>query len=303
MHKTSKIDFFSVDIPSSSDLEIILKDLHSLAADSEKRNEEINDDWIRLARGNVSGDGYLGDMMRISMAPAGFRANLAGEIVPVNLNKDEGMAACAACYYDFESSILVLQRNSKAVTSSQLSRYFQQIADLDGEVEIVPISRPIDIMKMKSLPVIRKIHIVSAVVDAMTTMEDIDDHTRQLILAAAQAESPAIELVMKSARAKQATLNPAVAAQTVESWLKIHGYLSDEEHEVVKKIVVTGKSETGTTAEFDLLKDRMFTPMSYEWVPDDEALWKTRSEKIQQAWDLNKADLKRTLAARATEQD
>lgn len=150
MHKTAKIDFFSVAIDSSSDLEIILKNLHALPPDSEKRNEEINDDWIRLARGKVSADGYLGDMMRISMAPAGFRANLAGEIVPVNLNKDEGMAECSAFYFDFESSILVLQRNSKAVSSSQLSRYFQQIGDVDGEVEIRPISRPTDIMKMKS---------------------------------------------------------------------------------------------------------------------------------------------------------
>ena len=127
MRKTTKIDFFSVDIASSSDLEIILKNLHALPPDSGKRNEEINDDWIRLARGKLSGDGYLGDMMRISMAPAGFRANLAGKIVPVNLNKDEGMAECSAFYYDFESSILVLQRNSKAVTSSQLSRYFQRL--------------------------------------------------------------------------------------------------------------------------------------------------------------------------------
>ena len=298
MRKTTKIDFFSVDIASSSDLEIILKNLHALPPDSGKRNEEINDDWIRLARGKLSGDGYLGDMMRISMAPAGFRANLAGKIVPVNLNKDEGMAECSAFYYDFESSILVLQRNSKAVTSSQLSRYFQRIADVDGEVEIEPISRPTDIMKMKSLPVIRKIHVVSAVVDAMTTMEDIDANTRQIILTAAQAESPAIEFVMKSARKKGATLNQAVAAETVESWLKIHEYLSDDEDEVVKKIVVTGKSETGTTTEFDLLKDRMFTLMSYEWVPDDAELWKTRSDKIQQAWDLNKADLRRTLAAK-----
>jgi len=298
MHKTSKIDFFSVEIASSSDLEIILKDLHKLPADSEKRNEEINDDWIRLARGTMSGDGYLGDMMRISMAPAGFRANLTGEIVPVNMSKDEGMAECSAFYYDFESSILVLQRNSKAVTSMQLSRYFQQIGDVDGEVEIYPISRPTDIMKMKSLPVIRKIHVSSAVVDEMMKMEDIDANTRHVILAAAQAESPAIEFVLKSARKKGATLNQAIAAETVESWLKIHEALADEEHEVVKKIVVTGKSETGTTAEFDLLKDRVFTPMSYEWVPDDEALWKTRSEKIQQAWDLNKSDLKRTLEAK-----
>jgi len=299
MHKTTKIDFFSVEIDSSSDLEIILKNLHSLPSDSGKRNEEINDDWIRLARGKLSEGGYLGDMMRISMAPAGFRANLAGEIVPVNLNKDEGMAECSAFYYDFESSILVLQRNSKAVTSSQLSRYFKRVADVDGEVEIQPILRPTDIMKMKALPVIRKIHIASSIVDAMTTMDNIDGNTRQIILTAAQAESPGIELIMKSAREKGATLNQAVAAETVESWLKIHEYLSDDEDEVVKKIVVTGKDESGTTAEFDLLKDRMFTFMSFDWVPDDAELWKTRSDKIQQAWDLNKANLKRTLAAQS----
>ncbi len=67
---------------------------------------------------------------------------------------------------------------------------------------------------------------------------------------------------------------------------------------MVKKIVVTGKNESGTTLEFDLLKDRMFTQMGYEWVPDDAELWKTRADKTQQAWDLNKTDLQRTLAAK-----
>jgi hypothetical protein len=82
----------------------------------------------------------------------------------------------------FESSILVLQRNSKVVTSSQLSRYFKRVADVAGEVEIQPILRPTDIMKVKMLPVIRKIHIASTIVDAMTTLENIDENTRQVIL-------------------------------------------------------------------------------------------------------------------------
>ncbi len=301
MHKTAKIDFFTVEIASATDLEIILKKLHALPSDSGKRNEEFDDDWIRLARGTVSEDGYLGDLMRISMAPAGFRANLSGEIVPVNLSQDEGMAECSAFYYDFESSILVLQRNSKAVTSSQVSRYFKRVADVEGEVEIRPILRPTDIMKVKALPVIRKIHIASNVIDVMTTMDNIDENTRRVILSAAQAESPGIELIMKSAREKGATLNQAVATETIESWLKIKEYVSDEEGEVVKKIVVTGKDDSGTTAEFDLLKDRMFTVMSFDWIPDDAELWKTRSNQIQQAWDLNKANLKRTLAAREEE--
>ncbi len=51
----------------------------------------------------------------------------------------------------------------------------------------------------------------------MKTMKDIDANTRQLILTAAQAESQAIEFVLKSARAKGATLNQAIAAETVES--------------------------------------------------------------------------------------
>lgn len=297
MHKTSKIDFFTVEIADSTDLEIILKKLHSIPSNSEKRNEEINDDWIRLARGTIKEDGYLGDMMRISMAPAGFRANLSGEVVPVNLSKDEGMAEFSAFYYDFETSVLVLQRNSKAVTSSQLSRYFKRIADVPGEVEIKPILRPTDMTKVKTLPVIRKIHIASTVVDAMTTMENIDSNTRQVILSAAQAESPGIELIMKSAREKGATLNQSVATETIESWLKIHDDLSDEENDIVNKIVVTGKDDSGATAEFDLLKDRMFTVMNFQWVPDDIELWKTRSNEIQKAWDLNKASIKRTLEA------
>ncbi len=299
MQKASKIDFFTVNVADSKDLETILRDLHGRPADSQKRNVEINDDWIRLARGKLTDAGYLGDMMRISMAPAGFRGNLAGDVTAVNLDKDEGMADFSAFYYDFETSILILQRNSKAVSARQFAGYFKQIADLDGDVEIKPVLRPTDIMKVKVLPVIRKIHISSAVIDAMPTLENIDDNTKNLILNAAQAESPGIEIIMKSAREKGATLNHAIATETIESWLKIHEDFSDEENEIVKKIVVTGKSETGATVEFDMLKDKMFTAMNYQWVPDDGELWKTRADHIQKTWDLNKGELKRTVSSAA----
>lgn len=302
MHKTAKVDFFTVEIADSTDLEIVLKNLHGTATDSHKRNVEVDDDWLRLSRGKLADDGYLGDMMRISMAPAGFRANLAGEITAVNLHQDEGMAENSAFFFDFETGILALQRNSRAVSANQLSRYFKRVANLDGEVEIKPVLRPTDIMKVKVLPVIRKVHISSSVIDAMTTMENIDNNTKQLILNAAQAESPGIEIILKSAREKGATLNQTVAHETIESWLRIQSELSDEENEVVKKIVVTGKDESGATAEFDLLKDRMFTVMRYQQIPDVEEMWKTRSDQIQQAWDLNKAQLGRLLAA-ASEED
>lgn len=295
MHKSAKIDFFTVEIADGTDAETILRKLHALPLRSEKRNVEINEDWVRLVRGTLQDDGYLGDLMRISMAPAGFRANLEGEITAVNLKRDEGMAECSAFYLDFEDSLLVLQRNSKAVSSGQFAAYLKRIADLDGEVEIKPVLRPTNLMKAKVLPVLRKLHISSTVIDAMTTMEDLDTNTKQIITNAAQAESPAIELIMKSARDKGATLNHSVAMETLESWLRIHDTLSDEENEVVKKIVVTGKDEAGATVEFDMLKDRMFTIMNYQWVPDDTELWKTRSGHIQKAWDLNKSQLRRAI--------
>ncbi len=302
MNKSAKIDFFTVDFTDSGDLEIILRNLHSTPIDSNKRNVDVDDDWIRLSRGKLSEDGYLGDMMRISMAPAGFRANLSGEITAVDLGKDEGMAESAAFYYDFETGILVLQRNGRAVSATQLSRYFKRAGDVDGEVEIKPILRPTNIEKVKLLPVIRKIHISASVVDEMTTFSTIDANTKQLITNAAQAESPGIEIILKSARDKGATLNQAVAHETIESWLTIHNDLSDEDNDIVNKIVVTGKDEGGNTTEFDMLKDRLFTVMNYQWIPDDRELWKKRSDHIQKAWDLNKSMLKQ-LVTSADEQE
>jgi len=297
MQKSSKIDFFTVEITDSKDLETVLRNVHGIPADSEKRNVEINDDWVRLVRGKVNDAGYLGDMMRISMAPAGFRANLQGEITAVNLDKNEGMAECSAFYYDFESEILVLQRNAKAVSAKQMASFIKQQGSIDGDVEIKPILRPTDLMKMKILPVIRKIHISAEVIDVMPTLENLDENTMRVIQNAAQTESPGIEIVMKSAREKGATLNQAVAAATLESWLRIHDDFSDDDNEIVKKIVVSGKDESGTTVEFDMLKDRIFAVMNYQLEPDDRAMWVTRRDHIQKTWDLHKGELKRILGA------
>ena len=55
-------------------------------------------------------------------------------------------------------------------------------------------------------------------------------------------------------------------------------------------------SGAGSAVEFDLLKDRMFTMMRFEWIPDDNALWNKRADEIQRAWELNKVNLKRHIA-------
>lgn len=294
MQKTAKVDFYSVDVESTG-LETILRELHATAADSAKRNVESNDDWIRLARGRLTDQGYLGDLMRISMAPAGFRADLSGKVTPIDLSKDEGVAECSAFYFDFESGILSLQRNSRAASWRQFGNYFKRVADLDTDVLVQPLLRPIEMGKVKILPLLRKVHISSAVVDVMATLENIDEGSLQLIRQAARAESSAIEWVLKAGREKEATLNHAVVHEVIESWLRIHADFGDEENEIVKKIVVTGKDETGATVEFDLLKDKFFTTMRFEWVPDDAALWKVRGDEIQRAWELNKTRLRQLL--------
>ena len=294
MQKTAKVDFYYVEMESRG-LETILRDLHSTPADSSKRNVEMNDDWIRLARGRITDQGYLGDLMRISMAPAGFRADLAGKVTAIDLSKDEGVAECSAFYFDFETGILTLQRNSRGASWRQLGNYFKRVADLDTDIGIKPLLRPTQMGKVKVLPLLRKVHISSAVVDFMSNLENIDEGSLQLIRQAARAESPAIELVLKAGREKKATLNHAVVHEIIESWLRIHSDFGDEENQIVKKIVVTGKDETGATVEFDLLKDRLFTTMRFEWLPDDAALWKTRGDEIFRAWELNKAQLKPLL--------
>ena len=58
----------------------------------------------------------------------------------------------------------------------------------------------------------------------------------------------------------------------------------------MNKILVTGKDEAGTTVEFDLLKDRMFTIMNYQWVPDDRELWKTRSDALKALVEQKKSE-------------
>jgi hypothetical protein len=296
MRKSTKIDFFSFSL-DGPDLEPILRRLHSLPINSPKRTTQPTDDWVRLARGKLKegGVGYFGDMMRISMSPPGFRANPEGQIAPIVFNIDEGVAECSAFYYDFESRILVLQRNSRAVSITQFAHFIKEVEELSDELEFRPVLRPTSLSKVMTLNQIRKIHISANVIEVMPTIEDIDANTKNVILNAMQTESSSIELILKAGREKEATLNRAVVMETLESWLKIHGNYSDDENEIVRKIEVCGVDETGDRIEFDMLKDKIFTRMDFEWVPNDEALWENRLQKIQQGWDLNHVNLKRNL--------
>lgn len=296
MNKSTKIDFYFVG-EESPDIEIILNNLKGLPEDSSKRIIQHNEDWLRLSRSAPTSNGFFGDMMRISMSPPGFRASLVGEIVPILFAEDEGIAETAAFYYDYESRILALQRNAKAVTVGQFAHYLKQVADADQEIVIKPVLRPTDLGKVRTLSQIRKIHISANIIDVMPTLDDIDPQTMAVIRNSMIAESPSIEVVLKSGKGKEATLNQTVAIETLDSWLKIHQNFSDEENEIVRKIEVNGKDDSGDTIEFDMLKDRMFARMDYEWEPDSDALWEARQQKIQQAWDLNHANLKRNLEA------
>lgn len=300
MRKSTKIDFFVLS-PEAPDIEPLLKGLESQPINSSKRTTQPTDDWIRLERGSVSGGGYLGDMMRISMAPPGFRANLEGSVEPILFNSDEGIGDCTAFYFDFETRILAWQRNSKAVSINQFAHYLKTVGDFQEDIVIFPVLRPTDIGKVKTLDQIRKIHISANIIDVMPTLDNIDAGTKSVIQSSMIAESPSIELILKSGREKDATLNQTVAVETIESWLRIHDDFGDDENDIVKKIEVSGKDDTGEKLEFDMLKDRMFTNMDYEWVPNMETLWENRLQKIQQAWDLNHKNLKRNLAAAKSE--
>lgn len=298
MRKSTKIDFFALS-PDGPDIEPLLKKLHGLPQDSSKRTTQPTDDWLRLARGQLKegGGGYFGDIMRISMSPPGFRANLDGDIKAIVFNADEGIADSSAFYYDFESRILVLQRNSKAVSFKQFAQYLKDVGEYDLDVEIEPILRPTDMGKVLTLDQIRKIHISANIIDVMPTLDDIDANTKSIIKSSMITDSPQIEIVMKSGREKDATLNQTVVVETLESWLKIHENFSDDENEIVKKMEITGSDETGERIEFDMLKDKLFTRMDFEWVPDVDELWENRLKQIQQAWDLNHANLKMHMEA------
>lgn len=303
MRKSTKIDFFHVG-PDSPDIEPLLKKLHGLPNDSSKRTTQPTDDWVRLARGQLKegGVGYFGDMMRISMTPPGFRANLEGKVRAIIFNADEGIAECSAFYYDFQTRILALQRNSKAVSVGQMAHFLKEVGEYDLDVEISPILRPCDVGKVKALTQIRKIHISANLIDVMPTIDDIDGNTKSVIQNSMIAESSSVEVVLKAGREKDASLNHTAVIETIESWLKIHDNFSDDENEIVRKIEVFGQDETGERIEFDLLKDKVYSRMDYEWVPDDNELWENRLKRIQQAWDLNHANLERNLQAKAEAQ-
>ena len=298
MRKSTKIDFHVIS-PESPDIEFVLRKLDGLPINSPKRTTQPTDDWVRLVRGTFAPDeaGYHGDMMRISMAPPGFRAKIDGEIEAINFDADEGLAECSAFYYDFESRILVLQRNAKAVSVGQFTHYMQEVGDFQQDIDISPVLRPTDMGKVTTLTQIRKIHISANIVDVLPTLDDVDSATQSVIQNSVLAESPGFELVLKAGREKDASLNQAVVIETLESWLKIHENFADEDNEIVKKIEVCGTDDTGDRVEFDMLKDKMYHRAEYEWLPDDEQLWQNRHQKIQQAWDLNHKTIKKTLAA------
>lgn len=293
IRKTTKVDFYLVG-EESPDLEILLNNIQRQPIDSDKRTIEHNEDWIRLARGEPEKNGFFGDMIRINMKPPGFKAGLDGQIEPILFNSDEGIGDCAAFYYDYDSRILCLQRNSKSVSVGQLAHYFKQMAD-SQEVVLLPVVRPTDLGKVRVLNQLRKIHISANIIEVMPTIDDIDSNTKSIIQNSIIAESPAIEIILKSGRGKEDTLNQTAALETIESWLKIHENFSDDENEIVKKIEVSGKDDSGERVEFDLLKDRMFTQMDFEWVPEIDILWENRRKQIQVAWDLNHKNVKQNL--------
>ncbi len=293
MRKTTKIDFLAV-AEDSQDLDLILSQLSQVPVDNHRRTIEHQEDWLRLSHIEMGDKGAFGDMMRISMSPPGFRAKLDGSVEALVFQSDEGMAESAAFYYDFETRIMALQRNAKAVSASQLSHYFKRVADVET-FNLIPVLRPIDLKKVHSLQQIRKVHLSANITDVMATLDDIDSQTESMIKNAMQAESPAIELVLKSGRGKESTLNEAVAMEVLESWLKIHRNYADDENEIVKKIQITGKDNTGERLDYDILKDRMYTGMEYDWVPDPEQLWENRKQQLQVAWDLNHKNVYQNL--------
>lgn len=250
--------------------------------------------YIRIQEGYQGPTYYEAELVRIRMDKMPTKASLAGGIEPFQFEADEGVGEETAFYYHMPTQILVLQYNRYGVLASTVGRYFQIIAQVEGEIDFDPVLQEDALIRMARMRSFRKFSFRIAGGQNAQIFQGLGYGVGAMADLINDFQAPSAEISLSMGHVRKGSLMMDAVGNTIRRVLGI----AAEHPNKVAKLQISGREEGGhETRLIDLLHDRMIERIPVELDKNRRLSYLTRRQALQQAWIKRQDELLRMYGA------
>lgn len=292
MHHTVnfKVNFFRVLMPDhgNNTFDDILSFCGSWNDDADKRNYNLIPNIVRLQRLEENVDHWSGEMLWIDMTQTALRASPDGDIDPVELAKDQGIADRTGFLYDPEVNTLLLESSVPGVTRGRFRRFYGRLNRVKGEIELPPILTKDAYENINDINRVTKFKVKIAGGVNGDILDGDKTAVGRSIDIANKMDAPQLELVISVGRAWR---NDELNRNSVIEYVKDAIGLSDQEIVSFDSLNLVGRDVDEERKELNFIRDRMKYSTEIQPDPDRTIPYGKRSGALLEAYEENKSEI------------
>jgi len=284
MTRDLKIDFFQINVPSGAEpFGKILQTAFSRPI--AKRNKHMGEYYVRLQRLSHAGEIFEGDMVRLRMDILPDKGTLEGDVSPLDLGDNQGIAESCAFIYHVPTSALAFQRNRGGVSAIVMALYFSDMTGMVSPIEINPVLRLDQYEQLASMEVVRKFDFKFAGLKNSSLFRGHGKDMETLLTLIEEFQSPHASISLSMGH------SPGGMSARLKKLAETLGLIAKQSDNVVQQAQITGVDEDGETKTVDMVFDAMTEPIPVTTAKRRRLPYQTRREAVAVAFQRRKTDL------------
>ena len=284
-----KVNFFKVTTPSpNSNFGKILDFCSQWDEDADKRNHNRVPNIVRLQELIHDSGVWIGDMLWIDMTETALRADRQGDVDPVKLAQDQGIADTTAFLYDPKLNCLLLESSRPGVTKGRFRKFYSRLNRVKGEIELPTILTADAYQNMSNLNRVTKLAVKIAGGVNGQVVKDSERPVKSGLEIAEALDAPELTLEISVGRAWR---NDELNRSNVMTFVKDALSLSDNDDVRFDSMEVVGRNRREEREEINLIKDKMQYEEEIQPNSDRTIPFNKRANAIENAYRDKKSDL------------
>ncbi|BAY29185.1 hypothetical protein NIES2107_10260 [Nostoc carneum NIES-2107] len=283
MSKKLNVDFYQVKIsqPSALSFEEILQKIDNTLPHHRTKEVRLHHIYIFSIQYGWQ-DTWEGEIVRLRMNDLPVKGSLAGEIEDIQLAHDEGIGEQSAFIYHPATRILAIQSNRNGVSPGDFARYFEIFGEGNTSISLDPVLQMSALQKLVKLKEVINFEIKIASLSNMNIFGDNDNAVEEMIHLAEIFQAPSINIEVKtSVKKKQPSLLVDKVVETAQSLLRA----SQQKHNKITTLKVSGSDDEDNKTVIDLLKDKMRESINVNNPGRNRNIpYDIRQKALQEAW-------------------
>ena len=287
--KALNADFYKLEVTTGEHFEEVVSSIAAKGIKKETTVEAKDDFFTRLEYSGPWGQECVeGHIVRLRMNSLPDKAGFDEPIQSIGFTEEEGVGESAAFIFQKNSNVLLLERNRNAVTTFTFAKFFKQLGDVPGEINLYPILQHDAYEKVLNAKVLRKLIVQLAGPDNIgATVAEMEPSVYEMLKARQSLRAPIAEFTYSVGQQRKEGLDLQRTLGTIKDFL----LLREGQEAQVEKLIVNGSSGPHSDFAVDLLESRLRGKDTVETTIERRIPYERKRDALRRIWAQNKDEI------------